>query len=253
MPSPKRKILYTCRHEISDPRFQSPKKPSILKRIKRALSFPDTIRTPSQQLCPYCQRLDDESQELKAAEQRERYAAPPRFQTSPAQGSAAVPNRCSSTLLGRTTRASDYLDDPAAPRNPYRDTKMQIIRNQYEGSCPNMSERVVEGLANEKPGDRIARLNKMREVQADWNRMEARRGKEPPKTWEDMFGPRPSRVPGSASRAQSQDLDVSPPGTSVDEDTEEEVSLAVKQEMAKQQKAEKAERARKRAAMVVER
>ncbi|APA13583.1 predicted protein [Sclerotinia sclerotiorum 1980 UF-70] len=61
MPSqPVRMILYQCTHELPDPRYQAPKKPSVLKRVKRALTFTEIIRTPSADLCPFCQRLEDE-------------------------------------------------------------------------------------------------------------------------------------------------------------------------------------------------
>ncbi|KAB8292216.1 hypothetical protein EYC80_007958 [Monilinia laxa] len=190
MPPPIKKIVYVCTHEFHDLRYKSPLKPTVLKRIKRALSFTDIIRTPCQELCPYCQRLEEEAKERKATQAHSSSAAPPRHQT--------VPLQRSNTISAEDSHAGPLIDrviDPVAPRNPYRDTKMQAILDQNsKADYLDMPERVANGLANENPADRDARLNKMNAVQKDWEGRDKARA-EPPKNLNELFDPKRKKLP----------------------------------------------------------
>ncbi|TEY64765.1 hypothetical protein BOTCAL_0143g00220 [Botryotinia calthae] len=86
MPTTIRKIVYACSHELPNLSFQAPQKPSVISRLKRALTFTETIRTPSLELCPYCKR-EREKKAQREAEQR-RPQAPMRQQTIPRRAPA---------------------------------------------------------------------------------------------------------------------------------------------------------------------
>lgn len=169
--------------------------------MKRALSFPNIIRTPCQELCPYCQRLKEEDKEREAIEAHSGPAAPPRRQMSPRREPATVPLQRSNTVSAGDSHSGQLVEsfvDPAAPRNPYRDTKMEMILNQNQSSEADyldMSERVIDGLLNEKPADRDARLTKMNTLQQDWKGRDKRMARD----LSDLFGPKRTRIPQPTS------------------------------------------------------
>ncbi|CAD6452106.1 7387ace6-bf38-4fe3-a65f-e1fe30696dda [Sclerotinia trifoliorum] len=194
MPSPPvRMILYQCSHELPDLRYQAPKKPSVLKRVKRALTFTEIIRTPSAELCPFCQRLEDEQAERDA----DKLVGLTRLAASPCQISPllehAVVIRRNNTVALSTPRTSPVTDtgseadpqlvDPLPPRDPYRDTNMEDSTADY------MEWRRAQSLADETPADRHARELRERLVRGEWRVMDAAReykefvldqGEEPP-------------------------------------------------------------------------
>ncbi|TGO91602.1 hypothetical protein BPOR_0023g00270 [Botrytis porri] len=196
MPVTIKKIVYTCSHELPDLSFQAPQKPSVIKRIKQALTFTETIRTPSLELCPYCEREREEKLQREAEQHRAQ--APMRSQTRPqyAHPSPQAP-RSQPTIQQRRRHntvserrpvspvssvspvsemgfGSDAdLDSVLPPRNPYRDTNMELLREDFHAR--DMEERLRDSLARESPADRRARLFREEKVRREWTARNATR------------------------------------------------------------------------------
>ncbi|KAF7945400.1 hypothetical protein EAE96_010174 [Botrytis aclada] len=185
MPAQIRKIVYACSHELPNLSFQAPKKPSVFKRLKRALTFSETIRTPSLELCPYCER-EREEEAQRDAESQPRPQAPTRHETksqyghpqTPAPRSRTTPNQ----LRRRNTVAAPRLVSPVSdadldsvppPRNPYRDSNMERLREDFHAR--DMEERLRDSLARETPADRRARLFREEKVRKEWTARNATR------------------------------------------------------------------------------
>ncbi|ESZ93737.1 hypothetical protein SBOR_5874 [Sclerotinia borealis F-4128] len=277
MPEQRRKIVYACSHEFPDPKYEAPRKPSVFKRIKRALSTIETIRTPSMELCPYCQRLEDESQRRQAAH-GSRPATQPRRQISPARQHETRPRR-SNTVAAPATVAQPAdpfpdFENPSyvPPRNPYRDSNMDAILANYE-NVKDMEERVRRGLANETAAERQRRLKKIESLHLDWRTMDVQKQLEAmginpndsPEHIQPSNQPRPKSLkelfdrsrtaqepePMPTSRRPVRRLEPSASGDP-EEDSRADAEMAVKREAARRQKIEKAERIRKRAEELME-
>ncbi|KAF7859732.1 hypothetical protein EAF04_008811 [Stromatinia cepivora] len=254
--SPVRKILYQCSHELCDPRYQSPRKPSLVNRVKRALTSTETIRTPSSELCPYCQRLEEEKKRVKAAT-TSRPAAQPRRQTSPLRPHGIGLKRSNTVAEPSmvTQTADPEPDSYFPPRNPYRDTSMEKLRVDFDALY--MEERVREGLAKETPADRKAREFKEELVRKDWKVRSAAReynefvldqapepapGPAPPTDLKQLFA--------QAKRAQAP-APASETAPAVSEP--QQWSLRTRIEVRKVEKALEAERVRSRAQEIAKR
>ncbi|TGO57560.1 hypothetical protein BCON_0064g00290 [Botryotinia convoluta] len=195
MPATIRKIVYACSHELPNLSFQAPQKPSVINRIKRALTFTETIRTPSLELCPYCEREREEKAQ-REAELQYRSQASMRPQTStqtayPRPGAASrsqtTPNepRRHNTVAARRPvspvspvsemgfESDADLDSVLPPWNPYRDTNMELLREDFHAR--DMEERLRDSLARESPADRRARLFREEKVRKEWTARNAAR------------------------------------------------------------------------------
>ncbi|TGO54688.1 hypothetical protein BOTNAR_0261g00210 [Botryotinia narcissicola] len=196
MPVTIRKIVYACSHELPNPSFQAPKKPSALKRIKRALTITETIRTPSLELCPYCQREEEEKAQRDA--EKRRTQAPTRSETSPRHGHPLPPAQRPQTIPSKLRRYNTVAAQrpvspvsPASPvsergfasdadlnsgfpsRNPYRDSNMEHLTAEYHAR--DMEERLRDSLARESPADKRARLFREEKVRKEWKARDAAR------------------------------------------------------------------------------
>ncbi|KAJ8061673.1 hypothetical protein OCU04_009474 [Sclerotinia nivalis] len=172
--SPTREIAYQCYHVLPDPRFQAPRKTSLLKRVKRALTSTETIRTSSSELCPLCQAERDADGLVGLT----RPAASPRRQISPLlehavpvgrSNTVAVPNPRTSPITDPESEPEPQFVNPLVPRNPYRDTNMEDLTADY------MEWKRAESLANETPADRRAREFREGLVKREWRVMDAAR------------------------------------------------------------------------------
>ncbi|KAF5870806.1 uncharacterized protein Bfra_009360 [Botrytis fragariae] len=200
MPATIRKIVYACSHELPNLSFQAPQKPSVIKRIKRALTFTETIRTPSLELCPYCKRKKEEKMQ-REAELQHRPQAPTRPETSPRYGNPLPPAPRSQTTTIQARRRNTVAarrpispvspvsqvspvsemgfgsdadpDTVLPPRNPYRDTNMELLREDFHAR--DMEERLRDSLARESPADRRARLFREEKVRKEWTARSAAR------------------------------------------------------------------------------
>ncbi|KAF7936986.1 hypothetical protein EAE99_002335 [Botrytis elliptica] len=192
MPVTIRKIVYACSHELPNLSFQAPQKPSVINRIKRALTFTETIRTPSLELCPYCEREREEKAQ-REAELHYRPQAPIRAETSPPHGHPLPPAPRSQTIPTQPRRYNTVaarrpvspvspvsemgfdsdVDSVLPPRNPYRDTNMELLREDFHAR--DMEERLRDSLARESPADRRARLFREEKVRKEWTARSATR------------------------------------------------------------------------------
>ncbi|TGO12475.1 hypothetical protein BTUL_0088g00520 [Botrytis tulipae] len=193
MPTTIRKIVYACSHELPNLSFQAPKKPSVIKRLKRALTFTETIRTPSLELCPYFEREREEKAQREA--ERRRTQAPTRSETSPRHGHPLPPAQRPQTIPSKLRRyntvAAQRPVSPVSPvsergfesdadvdsvlpsRNPYRDSNMERLTAEYHAR--DMEERLRDSLARESPADKRARLFREEKVRKEWKARDAAR------------------------------------------------------------------------------
>ncbi|TGO30211.1 hypothetical protein BPAE_0007g00900 [Botrytis paeoniae] len=65
------------------------------------------------------------------------------------------------------------LDSVLPPRNPYRDTNMEFLREDFHAR--DMEERLRDSLARESPADRRARLFREEKVRKEWTARNATR------------------------------------------------------------------------------
>lgn len=196
MPTTIRKIVYACSHELPNLSFQAPKKPSVMTRLKRALTFTETIRTPSLELCPYCKREREEKAEREA--EKRRTQVPTRSETSPRHGHPLPPTQRPQTIHSQPRRhntvAARRPVSPVSPvsptsesgfeseadlnsalpsRNPYRDSNMERLTAEYHAR--DMEERLRDSLARESPVDKRARLFREEKVRKEWRARDAAR------------------------------------------------------------------------------
>ncbi|KAF7876942.1 uncharacterized protein EAF02_008162 [Botrytis sinoallii] len=188
MPAQIRKIVYACSHELPNLSFQAPTKPSVIKRIKRALTFTETIRTPSLELCPYCEREREEKAQREAQASMQPQTSPnkdytrpaaPRSQRTPIQArryntvAARRPVSPVSPISDKGFDSDADVDSVLPPRNPYRDTNMELLREDFHAR--DMEERLRGSLARESPADRRARLFWEEKVRKEWTARNAAR------------------------------------------------------------------------------
>ncbi|KAI9651035.1 hypothetical protein NHQ30_001072 [Ciborinia camelliae] len=204
MPSQIRKVLYRCTHEIPDHKFQNPDKGTVLKRLKRAISFTQTIRTPSMELCPYCERL-------RLEEENARPNAPWRSQTGPAPQQDTRAGRRSNTVVEppMVPQTADPEPFPVLPaHDPYTGLGLPYDplsweRFRAESDARDMEERVRESLTEETPAEREKRHRKMLSLHLDMKRQLEEGGTKLDKFLEDRAGNEP---PGPQERLANPNL-----------------------------------------------